>query len=55
MGQSVSNLSVSKVADYFLWLWETMKLSVSSIKAHHSMLSTVFRFKLPELGDHHVL
>ena len=55
MGQSVSSSSVSKVADYLLWLWETMKLSVSSIKTHRSMLSTVLRFKLPELGDHHVL
>ena len=32
-----------------------MKLSVSSIKTHRDMLSTVFRFKLPELGDHHVV
>ena len=30
-------------------------MSVSSIKAHRSMLSVVFCFKLPELGDHHVL
>ena len=45
---------MSKVADY-LWLWESVKLSVSSIKAHRSMLSTVFQFKLLELGGHHVL
>ena len=44
-----------KVADYLLWLWETIKLSVSTIKAHRSTLSTVFCFKLPELGEHHVL
>ena len=46
---------MSKVADYLLWLWETMKLSVSAIKAHRSMLSTVLRFELPEFGKHHVL
>ena len=40
---------MSKVADYLLWLWESKGLSVSS------MLSTVFRFKLLELGDNHVL
>ena len=55
MGRSVFSPSMSKVADYLLWLWQTMKLSVSTIKAHRSMLSTVFRFKLPELSDHHVL
>ena len=38
------------MADYLLWLWE-----VSSVKAHHSILSAVIWFKLPELGDHHVL
>ena len=54
-GRSVSNPFVSKVADYLLWLWESKRLSVSSIKAHHSMLSTVFHFKLPDLGDHHIL
>ena len=46
---------MSKVADYLLWLWEVKKLSVSLVKAHRSMLSAVFHFKLPELGDHHVL
>ena len=54
-GHSVSNPTVSKVADYLLWLWESKKLSVSSVKAHRSMLSAVFWFKLPEFGYHHVL
>ena len=54
-GHSVSNPSVANVADYLLWLWETKGLSLSSVKAHRSMLSAVFRFKLPELGEHHVL
>ena len=54
-GHSVSNPSVAKVADYLLWLWESKGLSLSSVKAHLSMLSAVFRFKLQELGEHHVL
>ena len=54
-GRSVSNPSVAKVADYLLWLWDSKGLSLSSVKAHRSMLSAVFRFKLPELGEHHVL
>ena len=41
---SVSNPTVSKVAYYPLWLWKVKKLSVSSIKVHRSILSTVFRF-----------
>ena len=28
---------------------------MSSVKAHRSMLSAVFRFKLPELSEHHAL
>ena len=46
---------MAKVADYLRWLWESKSLSLSSVKAHHSMLSAVFRFKLPEIGEHHVL
>ena len=44
-----------EVADYLLWLWVSRKLSVFSVKPHRSMLSAVFRLKLPEPGDHHVL
>ena len=51
----MSNSSISKVAEFLLWLWEVKNLSVSSMKEHHSMLSAVFKFKLPELGDHLVL
>ena len=53
-GHSVSQPSVSKVADYLVWLWEEQGLSLSSIKAHHSM-SSVFQFKLPALGEDRVL
>ena len=54
-GHSVSYLSVSKVADYFVWLWEDQGLSLFPVKAHCSMLSSVFRFKLPALGEDRVL
>ena len=54
-GHSVSHPSTSKVADYLVWLWEDQGLSLSSVKAHRSMLSLVFRFKLPSLGKNRVL
>ena len=54
-GHSVSQPSISKVADYLVWLWEDQGLSLSSVKAHLSMLSSVFRFKLPLLGKDRVL
>ena len=54
-GHSVSQPSVSKVADCLVWLWEDQGLSLSSIKAHRSMLSSVFQFKLPALGEDRVL
>ena len=46
---------VSKVADYLVWLWEDQGLSLSSVKAHRAMLSSVFQFKLPALGEDRVL
>ena len=54
-GHSVSQPSVSKVADCLVWLWEDQGLSLSSVKAHRSMLSSVFQFKLPVLGEDRVL
>ena len=51
----MSQPSISKVADYLVWLWEDQGLSLSSVKAHRSMLSSVFRFKLPLLGEDRVL
>ena len=54
-GHSVSQPSISKVADYLVWLWEDQGLSLSSVKAHRSMLSSVFHFKLPSLGEDRVL
>ena len=54
-GHSVSNPSILKVADYLVWLWEVQGLSLSSVKAHRSMLSSVFHFKRPALGEDRVL
>ena len=54
-GHSVSQPSVSKVADYLVWLWEDQGLSLSSTKAHRCMLSSLFQFKLPALGEDRVL
>ena len=54
-GHSVSQPSVSKVANFLVWLWEDQGLSLSSIKAHRSMLSSVFQFKLPVLGEDRAL
>ena len=54
-GHSVSQPSVLKVADYLVWLWEDQGLSLSSVKTHRSMLSSVFQFKLPALGEDRVL
>ena len=53
-GHSVSQPLVSN-ADYLVWLWEEQGLSLSSIKAHCSMLSSVFQFKLPVFGEDRVL
>ena len=54
-GHSISLPSVSKVADFLLWLHRCRGLSVSSIMGYRSMLSAVFRFQLPELSSHPVL
>ena len=51
----MSQPSISKVADYLVWLWEDQGLCLSSVKAHRSMLSSVFRFKLPSLGEDRAL
>ena len=51
----MSQPSISKVADYLIWFLEDQGLSLSSVKAHRSMLSSVFQFKLPALGEDRVL
>ena len=54
-GHSVSRLSVSKVADFLLYLHRSLHLSYSSITSYRSILSDAFRFVLPELSSHPVL
>ena len=54
-GHSVSRPSISKVADFLLYLRRSLHLSYSSIASYHSMLSTVFRFVLPFISSHPVL
>ena len=51
----MSQPSVSKAADYLVWLWEDQGLSLSLVKAHRSMLFSVFQFKLPSLDEGRVL
>ena len=54
-GHSVSRSSISKVADFLLYLCCSLCLSYSSIASYHSMLSSVFCFVLPSLSSHAVL
>ena len=54
-GHSISRPSLSKVADFLLWLHRHRKLSVCSIMGYRSMLSAVFRFQLQGLSSHPVL
>ena len=54
-GHSIFRPSVSTVADFLLWIHRHWRLSVSSIMGYKSMLSTVFRFQLPDLSSHPVL
>ena len=54
-GHSVSLPTVAKVADFLLFLRRSLSLSYSSIASYRSMLSSVFRFVLPELSSHFVL
>ena len=54
-GHSISQPSLSKLADFLWWLRSVRGLSVSSIKGYTSMLSVVFKFHLPALSSHPVL
>ena len=51
-GHSVSRPTV---ADFLLYLCRSLSLSYSSIASYRCMLSSVFRFILPELSSHFVL
>ena len=50
-GHSVSHPSVPKIAEFLLWLWQVKKLSLPSIKVYRSMLSAIFKFKIPSLSQ----
>ena len=52
---SVSRPSVPKVADFLPFLWKERKLSLSAVKGYRSMLSSVFRSRLPEVSSHPML
>ena len=54
-GHTVSNPTIPKIADFLLWLWEEKKLSLSAVRGYRSMLSLVFMFKLPSIGQDFVL
>ena len=54
-GHSISRPTLPKITDFLLWLHRVRKLSVSAIMGYRSMLSAVFRFKLPDISTSHVL
>ena len=45
-GHSISSAAITKIADFFLWLWRSKGFSLSAVKSHRSMLSAVFALKL---------
>ena len=51
----VSRPTVSKVADFLLYLRRSLSLSYSFIASYRSMLSGVFHFVLPDLSSHFIL
>ena len=55
LGHSISQPSISKIADFLLYLRRSLHLSYSSIASYRSMLSAVFRFVLPEVSSHCIL
>ena len=54
-GHSISRPSISKIADFLLYLRRSLHLSYSSIASYRSMLSAVFRFVLSDISSHPVL
>ena len=47
--------SVAKIADFLLFLCRDRGLSVSAVKGFRSMLTFVFKYRLPELSGHFLL
>ena len=54
-GHSISRPSLPKVADFLVFLHQDKGLSPSCIKGYRSMLSMVFRSRLPELSTSSVI
>ena len=54
-GHSISRPSISKIADFLLFLRKVKKLSYSSIAGYRTMLSATFQFILPEISESTVL
>ena len=48
-GHTVSSPSIPKMVDFLLFLCKRKHLAVSSVKGFRSMLSSVFKFRLPEI------
>ena len=47
--RSVSNPSISKLADFLLFLWKEKHLSVLAIRGYRSTLSALFKYRLPDI------
>ena len=50
-GHSVSRPSLPKITEFLLYLHETKHLSLPCIRGYRSMLSLVFRWKIPQLSS----
>ena len=54
-GHTVSSPSLAKINDFLLFLRRVKGLSVSAVKGFRSMLTSVFKYRMPELSDHFLL
>ena len=51
----MSSPSVAKIADFLLFLSRVKGLSVLAVKGFRFMLTSVFKYRLPELSNHFLL
>ena len=54
-GFSISKPTLPKVADFLLFLFKEKNLSISAIKGYRSMLSFVFKSRLPEIAHSYII
>ena len=54
-GHSISSSTITKIADFLLFLRVEKHLSVSVIKGYRSTLVSIFKFRLPKLLESFVL